>query len=182
MYFEISQQEAKERGESLRRFELCYVTDIEESYIDWDEEDPKPKVNPKYNEKTATHLAYFCDCGLENVWGDDVDDRPYEHNAGIPYDYYYTEKKERKTCGIISIPFGWNNSDSLVWALPKDHTYSENSAYSVIEINSGKVPWLWVAKMEYKKFPKAVNVMAGTSIPDFLKKLEEIEKLKENED
>jgi len=44
----------------LDNYKLCYVDD--------------------YN------TAYFTNVPLSKQWGDDWDDAPYEHNAGLPYD------------------------------------------------------------------------------------------------
>ena len=38
------------------------------------------------------NIMYFTS-DIENQWGDDWDDRPYEHNAGTPYETHTTVKK-----------------------------------------------------------------------------------------
>lgn len=78
-----------------------------------------------------THTAYFTELPLTGegkVWGDDWNDSPYEHNAGTPYDYSVMLKYSEKN-GYFNEP-----------------NYSHlNSPYSVEEINTGHVPWLWAS-------------------------------------
>lgn len=52
-----------EKEKTMKEYKLCYVED---------------------------NFAYFTN-DFENQWGDDWNDRPYEHNAGEPY-----EKKDKK--------------------------------------------------------------------------------------
>ncbi len=72
-------------------------------------------------------LAYFTSLPLENQWGDDWDDVPYEYNAGPPY-----HDEGSNTIKIMAYM-----GDFL---LPCSGYI--NSPYSVEDINKGKVPWL----------------------------------------
>jgi hypothetical protein len=67
--------------------------------------------------------AYFHDKDPKEVWGDDWNDVPYEHNAGPPYDY---KLKVYFECGYAEQPCdGYGNSP-----------------YSVEDINKSNIPWL----------------------------------------
>jgi hypothetical protein len=70
--------------------------------------------------------AFFTTKPLSEQWGDDWNDAPYEHNAGIPY---------QDTPGQIT-KLAWEaNLDQ-----PCDGRY--NSPWSVEQINAGAVAWL----------------------------------------
>ena len=63
---------------------------------------------------------------IENQWGDDRNDRPYEHNAGTPYEDGRT---------IKNIKFRGH------YTMPCD--FYLNSPYFVQDINNGAVPWAY---------------------------------------
>ena len=67
------------------------------------------------------HICYFTEECLDDVWGEDWDDAPYEHNAGIPNTPYLT---------LLSINVDSARSGYL------------NSPYSVEDINNGVSTWL----------------------------------------
>ena len=69
------------------------------------------------------NIMYFTS-DIKNQWGDDWNDRPYEHNAGTPYETHTTVKKIA-FIGYYSEPC----------------SYHHNSPYSVQDINNGAVPW-----------------------------------------
>ena len=71
------------------------------------------------------NIMYFTS-DIENQWGDDWNDRPYEHNAGPPYEDGRTIKK---------IKFRGH------YTMPCD--FYLNSPYSVQDINNGAVPWAY---------------------------------------
>lgn len=85
------------------RLKLCYVSTVVEHY-----------ENP-------VHLCFFTEDSLDDVWGDDWDDAPYEHNAGTPYAPCLT----LFAIGVDSARSGYLNSP-----------------YTVEGINNGEVPWL----------------------------------------
>lgn len=106
--------------------------------------------------------AWFTD-NFEKQWGDDWNDRPYECNAGQPYDSWseliednadWTKRKwkhhdiEHKIL-YFELPSYWNY-------LPCDG-YS-NSPYSVEDINKQAVAWIHTDDF---------NILAGTSIETF---------------
>lgn len=90
------------------------------------------------------NTAYFTSKELDEVWGDDWDDAPYEHNAGEPYDY------------DLTICF-----DGEVLHDPAYMQY--NSRYSVKSINAGAAAWL--------TDDDKVSIPAGVSPSEFVKKV-----------
>lgn len=86
---------------------------------------------------------YFTTRAIEDVWGDDWDDAPYEHNAGEPYEHD----------GQTIARYAWDGP----FETPASHAL--NSAYSVAQINAGAVPWLQTDR--YEERPGAVRIYAG---------------------
>lgn len=88
--------------------------------------------------------AYFTDEPLDEVWGDDWDDVPYEHNAGTPYG------------DTLELMFSHLNLYEPCWGYV-------NSPYSVKDINSGAVAWL--------SDRNGINIMAGDTVSEFIEKV-----------
>lgn len=89
------------------------------------------------------NVAWFTKLPLEEQWGDDWDDAPYEYNAGWPYDAE----------NLIKLCYFCPDLEE-----PKDITC--NCPYSVKAINSGAVAWL--------SDRDKVSINAGCSIMDFI--------------
>ena len=71
------------------------------------------------------YVLFFSKKNTKDVWGDDWDDVPYEHNASEPYEY---DKKIIVEQGnTIITPCSEYN----------------NSPYSVEDINNKAVPWIY---------------------------------------
>lgn len=100
-------------------------------------------------------MAYFTTNGLDQEWGDDWDDAPYEHNAGTPYG---------RGGSIVTLCY---LSDMETPAT----RYAINSPYSVRDINQRKAAWL--AYPHYSR-PKGATheIYAGTPISQFIKIVE----------
>ena len=109
--------------------------------------------------------AWFTN-NFEKQWGDDWDDRPYECNAGYPYDYWSEliednedifkrkwKKHEIKHKTLYFETEDWNEKK------PCD---MEN--FSVEDINKKVVAWLHTDKY---------NIFAGTTYEEFIKVIEE---------
>ena len=99
--------------------------------------------------------AYFTTQKLEDQWGDDWDDAPYEHNAGPPYEYNPNHDKGKEPWQIIKVAY-----DGMF-----ETPYCNiNSQYSVEMINSKAVSWLvnWQGE-------KTISILAGTTLADFCK-------------
>jgi len=103
--------------------------------------------------------AYFTFKSLDEQWGDDWNDAPYECNAGDPY---WDEEGD-----IVKVAYDGE------FETP-DHNY-RNSPYSVERINKGVVAWLdntsCMSGKELKE--KGMVIMAGTTLPDFIKKIKQ---------
>jgi hypothetical protein len=90
------------------------------------------------------NILFFTD-NFKNQWGDDWDDRPYEHNAEEPYDRKYYSEYDDEWCvkngkgNIRKIAF--DHYDGYYIKQPKDGFC--NSPYSVEDINKKAVPWLY---------------------------------------
>lgn len=101
--------------------------------------------------------AYFTEKEVTEQWGDDWDDAPYEHNAGTPYEYDYSQPEQPK----ITIK-------KLYFELPDYYRVPRsgylNSPYSVEEINKGVIAWLWTDNFK---------IFAGTTMEEFIKIIQE---------
>ena len=97
--------------------------------------------------------AFFTTQPLEMQWGDDWDDAPYEHNAGLPYLPHAGESWE-----VIKV----------AWEGPFDTpaVMGNNCAYSVMHINDGRVPWLF--QDAYTDKSDIPAIYAGISLRDFI--------------
>lgn len=116
------------------------------------------------NEKNK---AYFTS-DWENQSGDDWNDRPYECNAGLPYEYNYNAPEQGIENGKGIYPiieqkklfFDFENR----WDV---HQPYELGRISVDDINRGAVAWLWgddfviPAKTEYNDFIEIVEKNGG---------------------
>lgn len=106
--------------------------------------------------------AYFTSNWKEQ-WGDDWDNRPYEHNAEEPYYHYWKNN--------VEYPI---KMKELYFELPC--LYSEpceghvNSPYSVEDINNHRCPWLTIQTSN-----KTHYIFAGTSYTKFIKQIEELD-------
>lgn len=124
--------------EKKRQSQLCYV----ESSIDYDEE------GGYFEFDEDSFDLYFTTQDLQDQWGNDWNDAPYEHNGGRPC--YPREDDEYQ---IFRLRLGINGA-----ILPKEN-YS-NSPYSVQDINLIKeIPWIRAY---------LVNIFAGTTYKDTL--------------
>ena len=115
-------------------------------------------------------ILYFT--ALDDVtkqWGDDWDDAPYEHNAGTPYEYDYSQPEQGVENGRGIYPeigiFKMIVDGGYNILTPR--TNQLNSPYSVEDINRGVVPWLTIVD----KNDKAIFVKAGTTLADTLEAL-----------
>lgn len=120
-----------------------------------------------------SRFAYFTTQELSKQWGDDWDDVPYEHNAGVPYEphyHYYTDGSKKKS-GLE-----WNEDGTPKWEIYKigydcypaetpAYIAAGNSRYSVQAINNKLTPWL-------TKWPDKA-LFAGASVEEFIAFIEE---------
>jgi len=94
--------------------------------------------------------AYFTD-QFDNQWGDDWNDAPYQHNAGLPYDHVYINGKEAPA-----------HIELLAFIGPFDAPCDSQNYWSAEDINSGKVAWLSPNTSDH-----SIHIWAGASIEDF---------------
>jgi len=117
------------KKEKIMTYKLCYVDD------QW---------------------AYFTTQDLDKQWGDDWNDRPYEHNAGTPYDW--REGNDESEWKIIKVAFCGDFESPAGMA-------GCNSKFCVQEINAKLTPWL-IADY-YSKAGKPL--FAGVTVDEFKK-------------
>ena len=107
--------------------------------------------------------AWFTN-NFEKQWGDDWDDAPYEHNAGLPYDHWseliednediFKRKWKHHEIKHKVLYFETEDWDEV---LPCDNF--SNSPYSVEAINKQAVAWIHTDKY---------NILAGTTMEEFI--------------
>lgn len=91
--------------------------------------------------------AYFAPHDPIEVWGDDWNDAPYEHNAGEPYEKF----------GPVCV--AWLGTMEA----PCDGHL--NSPWTVEEINRGEVPWLTSPSW---RNGLCVKIWAGVTLAEFI--------------
>ena len=94
--------------------------------------------------------AFFTTQSLEEQWGDDWNDAPYEHNAGYPYG------SDEGDWEIVRI--AWDGP----FVTPDDGVI--NSRYNVRAINRGDIAWL---RPESWRKELARPIPAGTTLQEF---------------
>lgn len=104
--------------------------------------------------------AFFTTQPVEDQWGDDWNDAPYEHNAGDPYTYL-PNHDDGEPWDIIKVAFTGNFEVPGEW--------SRNSRYSVEDINEGQVAWLTPPRHGN---PHRVHIHAGETLDEFVKKVQ----------
>lgn len=100
--------------------------------------------------------AYFASVPVGEVWGDDWNDAPYEHNAGNPYDAVHRDGV-RVPIEIAKVAF---DADLET---PADIA-GLNSNYSVEQINAKATPWLTSSGWGSKD---TVRIWAGATLAEF---------------
>ena len=131
---------------------LCFVERIQGSW----------KMNEYGDDAESNPVLrlYFTTRPMNEQWGDDWDDAPYESNA-IPYDIYF-EGKEMHEYDIYQIDITFDRDNAPV--LPCD-----NSCLSVAEINSGMHAWIYFDG-SYKRCD-GLSIHAGENFFDIMPKI-----------
>jgi hypothetical protein len=96
--------------------------------------------------------AYFTTQALDEQWGDDWDDAPYECNAETPYEDWRSEREGRPLKWTI-VKVGFDGH------LYEPHRYGEPYR-SVQWINKGRHSWL-------ETFDGSLRVKAGATLQEF---------------
>ena len=104
--------------------------------------------------------AWFTD-NFEKQWGDDWNDKPYDCNAGYPYEYWseliednpdiWKRKWKQHTIKLKTVYFETGD-----WDEKQPH---EMGNFSVEEINKGAVAWIYTGKY---------SIYAGTEMDKFI--------------
>jgi hypothetical protein len=97
------------------------------------------------------NIMYFTD-NFEKQWGDDWNDKPYEHNAEPPYELE-DDKPLRNGFGHIRM-IAFKSS----WYIRRPCDGHLNSPYSVEDINKGAIAWLYS--------DEAGGLMAGSTMDE----------------
>lgn len=98
--------------------------------------------------------AWFTTCPLDKQWGDDWNDAPYEHNAGLPYEW--ATYRDVEPYELVKV--AWDGP----FMLP-GHEHL-NSPFSVEAINRGDIAWLRPDYYADFKIP----IPAGTTLTSFI--------------
>lgn len=127
--------------DAMNDYKLCYVERKDNEVVD--------------GEIVYHHYSlYFTTLRMEDQWGDDWDDAPYEYNAEVPYDGDYVDEKWVETT-ILVLSFMVDADNHLL--MPEDGHW--NSPHCVADINSGRVAWLY--KESKGKACNGIAVHAG---------------------
>lgn len=99
-------------------------------------------------------------------WGDDWDDKPYEHNAGTPYteDYNKEEMYVKDGKGYYPPIDIYKIVVDADYNIITPRTNQLNSPYCVKDINECVVPWLTITD----KDDNSVFIKAGTKLKDVI--------------
>lgn len=98
--------------------------------------------------------AWFTTRPLDEQWGDDWNDRPYDCNAGRPYG-----PREGECWHVFRV--GFDAPLESPWSRPGE------PGLSVMEINSGAKPWLTSWQSE-------VAIYAGTTLARFIEHIQSL--------
>lgn len=98
-------------------------------------------------------FLWFTDTPIDQVWGDDWNDAPYEHNAGEPYS-----------------EFGPYTKICLDYHYDLPHSGELNSRWSVENINSGAVSWVAIKFWDGRK---GIYFPAGIELDDVISECRE---------
>lgn len=104
------------------------------------------------------YCAYFTTKELHKQWGDDWNDAPFQHNAGVPYTWQAEDKEIQY------------DIETVVYAgdfeLPPDRP-----GYSVEQINRGESAWLTPGRYSYAE-EHSKPIRAGCTLPEFIRRIE----------
>lgn len=177
MYTTKNFDEIVAEGYKYSGYKLCYIDDIGSEIWGYSKEEDRyvDQPNPDFIAGEQEYYAYFTPVSLEEQWGDDWDDYPYNENAEIPYDSLYKEKDKNgkwKEYEILRVPFYLPNA--IVY-FAKDWGY-DRCQFSVMDINAGAVAWVYYTGRNSKTTRGSVVIKAGDNPMEFVEKVEKINK------
>ena len=108
--------------------------------------------------------AYFTTESLEEQWGDDWNDAPYQHNAGPPYDHRGQTIVRVAYDGPLYQPGTYERTDYDGFG------DLDTRGVSVEDINRGRKRWPWLAEMRWEDggHVAGVEIWAGSSLEEFV--------------
>lgn len=104
--------------------------------------------------------AYFTTRAVEDQWGDDWNDAPYEYNAGEPY-CFLPRDKHMEVAPWEIVKVAWSGA----FDAPCDHHL--NSPFSVEQINNKIVPWLYIQSWMRPVKGVPTSIFAGANLQEF---------------
>jgi len=107
------------------------------------------------------NIAWFTTCDLDKQQGDDWNDVPYEHNAGLPYGW--TSRSKVPKYELHTVRF---HADAM--QTPADMA-NYNSNWAVEDINFGLTPWLSTDRWWGKEH---IRIYAGETFEEFVNKVQ----------
>lgn len=129
--------------------------------------------NPEYIPGEQTLSAYFTPIALENQWGDDWEDAPYEYNAGIPNENEYDENGNLIEIELLKVLF-YLPKHSWDIKFPRDYGW-DNSPFCVRDINAGAVAWIYYRGKGGKTCRGALAIYGGCNPTEFMEKIRQIQ-------
>lgn len=114
--------------------------------------------------------AYFTSAPLDEQWGDDWDDAPWQHNAGPPYDHNGQTIKKVAYQGILYPP----GEGPRIEYDGIESTGRNGNFVSVEDMNRGdrSVPWLVEVQLQGREIGVGVEIHAGVSLTEFIELVE----------
>ena len=179
--------------DQYRSYKLCYISKIPETIYDYDSDSKELIKSPDFSWKKEEELfgwnsprlnmcdqpnpefikgqqelfAYFTPIPLKDQWGDDWNDTPYEHNAELPYDNFWINGVSTEHV-IVQIPFAYK--EEITFKLPSDWSWGGNSAFSVEDINSGVIAWIFAYPESDSKY-NGIPIYAGENPYEVIEKI-----------
>lgn len=162
----------------FEQYKLCYIDDVSRTYYDYTPDAKAYRETEEWKEEDRRRdakfmSAYFTPIAMEDQWGDDWDDAPYEHNAGSPYDDVHNEKGEWEEFEMLELLF-YLPKHSWEITFPCDYG-GGNSPFCVKDINAGAVAWIYYRGKEGKSCKGAIAIYGGCSPAEFMEKIRMIQ-------
>jgi hypothetical protein len=116
-----------------------------------------------------TPWAWFTSLPVEDQWGDDWDNAPYQHNAGCPYPEESVTLEKVAFDGPLFAP---DEPPRREIDSPSGHPYTTEVAVEDMNRGENRVPWLVETGYGEMHGVAGVEVYAGVTIPEFVKLVE----------
>lgn len=198
MIVDLTYEEFKDYPKFDGLYKLCYIDNIEEEIYEYDEESQKiinsvefswhneskafdgvsPRLhmtsqpNPFYKKRQYEYFAYFTSCSINDQWGDDWDDSPYQDNAGEPYDDIHDNSIFES---ISKYTVSYQNDYDVLRVRFVIKSYFCKFALdfanlSVIDINKGAAAWIFEPGNSNQL--KSIAIYGGCTAEEFIKNID----------